>query len=99
MKSFLQKDQKNRKIVKFFETKRFILKSIIKNTNLSHLIRLNAICKLTFMTKKSSKVCLVNNCMLTGRKSKIHYSYKFSRLVFLKFVRFGKINGLKKSKW
>jgi len=37
--------------------------------------------------------------LLTGRKSKVNKSYKFSRLSFLRLARNGLIVGLKKSSW
>lgn len=99
MKKLIYLDDKNRLFFKQAELLQIVLKSIIKNTNLLNSIRWNAVLKLSSMSKKSSKTGLVNCCVVTGRYSKIHYLYKFSRLVFLKLARFGYLPGIKKSTW
>ena len=47
MKNLVQKDKQFRSNVKKFERKRLILKSIIKNTYLTDLVKWNAVLKLT----------------------------------------------------
>lgn len=81
------------------ETKRFVLKNIILNTNLVKSTRWKASKKLTKMLKMSSSVYYVNRCILTGRRKRINKLYSFSRIMFLRLVRFGYLNGLKKSSW
>lgn len=99
MKKLLQKDKKNRFIVKNFERKRFILKSIIKNLSISKLIRWNAGLKVSNFPSKSSEIFIVKRCILTGRKKRINKYFSFSRLEFLKIIRSGKVYGMRKSSW
>ena len=99
MKSLLKNDNKKRKVVKTFENKNFILKSIIKNNNFSILVKLNIILEQKILPKNSSKTRIVNRCILTGFKSKIYSDYKFSRFVVLKLIRSNLIFGTKQSVW
>ena len=99
MKKLIQKDKQNRFNIKKYERKRFILKSIIKNSFIANLTRWNAVLKLTNIPSNSSETYIINRCILTGRKKRFHKFFKFSRLEFLKLVRFGYINGMRKSSW
>jgi len=100
MKKHLSSDIVKRKLTAKFENKRIILKSIIKNNNILKTTRWNASLKLTdFSYNNTSKTRIVNRCIITGRKGKFRSCYRFSRLVFLEFVRNGFINGVRKSTW
>lgn len=99
MKKLVRKDTINRNILYKYETKRFVLKNIIKNQNLSLTIRWKALLKLSKILKQSSSIYNINRCIFTGRKKRINSFYSFSRIMFLKFARFGYFNGLKKSSW
>jgi small subunit ribosomal protein S14 len=99
MKKSKRKDTKNRHSLFLFETKRFILKNMIKNSNFSVVIRWKAALKIAKMLKNSSTTVYGNRCILTGRRKRINALYSFSRIMFLKLVRFGYLSGLKKSSW
>ena len=99
MKKLVHKDKQFRSSVKKFERKRLILKSIIKNTYLTDLVRWNAILKLTQLPSNSSKVYVTNRCTLTGRRKYINKFYRFSRIEFLKLARSGNISNLRRSTW
>jgi small subunit ribosomal protein S14 len=99
MKNLIQKDKQFRNEVKRFEQKRFILKSIIKNTYLAKLIRWKAVLKLIKLPSNASKVYITNRCILTGRRKYINKFYRFSRMEFLKLARSGNISNLRKSSW
>lgn len=99
MKKLVQKDKKNRLNLNRIETKKFILKTIIKNMNFSDLVRWNAVFKLTSLPSNNSLTVTTNRCILTGRKKRINKLYKFSRITFLKLVRSGEISGVKKISW
>lgn len=99
MKKLIQKDKKNRLSLNQTETKKFILKTMVKNMNFSNLIRWNAIFKLITLPSSSSHTFITNRCVLTGRNKRVNKHYKFSRIAFLKLVRSGHIFGMKKSVW
>ena len=100
MKKKLQKDKKIRKLFNRREVSQVILKSIIKNENLSLNVKWNAILKLSNFSGNQNKMRLVNRCILTNRKAKFNQVFnKFSRLSFLRLARSCAIPGLKKSSW
>ena len=99
MKNQLYKDKKKRNLSLQNETKKFILKSISKNHSIPKTVRWNSNLKFTNFVKISNSTSLVNRCVFTGRKKKIHNCFKLSRLSFLKFARNGLISGLTKSTW
>ena len=95
--------QKDKNLIKYFnrqELNYVILKSIVKNENLSLLIKWNAVLKLSKFLGSQNKTQFVNRCVLTSRKAKFNRIFKkFSRLSFLLLARSGSISGLKKSSW
>jgi len=100
MKKKLQKDKKIRKLFNRRELNHVILKSIVKNENLSLIAKWNAILKLSHFSGGQNKTRFVNRCVLTNRKAKFNRIFKkFSRLSFLRMARSGVIPGLKKSSW
>ncbi len=100
MKKQTQKDKKLRKSFNQQELNNVILKSIVKNENLSLLIKWNAVLKLSKFLGSQNKTQFVNRCVLTNRKAKFNRIFKkFSRLSFLLLARSGSISGLRKSSW
>lgn len=100
MKKQTQKDKKIRKSYNKQELNHIILKSIVKNENLSLVLKWNAISKLSTFSGNQNKTRFVNRCILTNRKAKFNRIFKkFSRLSFLSLARSGAISGLKKSSW
>lgn len=99
MKNQNYKDNKKRNLNFNLELKKFILKSIYTNTNTYKPLKWNSNLKLTEFYKSSQSNSLVSRCVLTGRNKKYHKSFRFSRLVFLKFARNGYISGIRKSSW
>jgi len=99
MKKLIYKDKKNRVNFKKLEKKKFILKSILYNTNLPVTTRWNAVLIMTNLPKNSSKTHLVKRCILTGRNKIYTKNYKFSRLVLLRLIRSGYLSGMKKATW
>jgi ribosomal protein S14 len=98
MKKQTQKDKKLRKSFDNQELSHIILKSIVKNENLSLLVKWHAILKLSNSLGSQNKTRFVNRCVLTNRKAKFNRIFKkFSRLSFLLLARSGVIPGLKKS--
>lgn len=99
MKKLIEKDKKLRNYLKEIEKKHFILKAIIKNFNFFILIRWNAFLKLKFLSCNISKSSLTNRCLNSVNKKRFNKLTGFSRHIFLKFIRFGFISGIRKSSW
>ena len=99
MKKLLEKDKNLRFQILKTETKHFILKSIVKNLNFFTLIRWNAFIKLHSISIKSNKNALVNRCVYSFNRKRFSKLTYFSRHIFLKFIRSGQINNLRKSSW
>jgi ribosomal protein S14 len=99
MKKLVRKDNINRNLLFINETKRFILKSVIKNSNFSVIVRWKAALIIAGMLKGGSSTVFCNRCIITGRRKRINKFYSFSRILFLKLARFGYFSGLKKSTW
>jgi ribosomal protein S14 len=91
--------EKLRKNILTLEKKCFILKSIWRNSNIFTLIRWNAFVQLKLILKTFSKVLLSNRCIQTSNRKRFNKLTKFSRHIFLKHMRFGKIFGIQKSNW
>lgn len=99
MKKLLIKDKKNRQFIKELELKRFILKQIFTNSNFLKTTQWNANNKLANLSKKKSKTKLSNRCVKTINKKTFHNFTNFSRTLFLKLAKLGKISYLRKSSW
>ena len=70
MKNQLNKDKKKRTFNLKNENKKFILKSILKNHNISKTVRWNSNLKFTQFLSNINSTSLVNRCIFTGRKKK-----------------------------
>ena len=80
MKKKSQKDKKIRKSFNQQELTQTIIKSIIRNENLSSIVKWNAISKLSNLPGNQNKTRFVNRCILTNRKAKFNNIFKrFSR--------------------
>lgn len=97
MKKLLEKDKKIRNKIKDFEKKKYILKSITNNLNLTNLVRLNALTNISKIQKETSKVFLSHRCINTINKKTFNKLTRFSRIVFLKLARNKSIYGLTKT--
>ena len=99
MKKLVRKDSFKRQFVFENEVKHFVLKNVNNNLNFTPKIRWKAALFMSKKFKNNNLQSLVNRCIITGRKKRINKLYSFSRIMFLKLVRFGYLNGLKKSSW
>lgn len=99
MKKLFAKDKENRKQVKLFELKHFILKQISVNSNFLKTTRWKALYRLLNLSKQGSKTILSNRCVKTVNKKTFHKFTNLSRTVFLKHVKLGQISGIRKSSW
>lgn len=99
MKKLREKDKKLRKNILNTEKQFFVLRSICKNSNFFLLVRWNAFIKLKSTLNSSYKISLSNYCLQTNSRKRFNKLTKFSRYIFLKHLRFGKISGIRKSVW
>lgn len=99
MKKLLAKDKKLRLKFSGIEKKYLILKSIYKNLNFFTLVRWNAYLKLNLLSTTSNKTKFSNRCVATINKKRLNKTTNFSRHVLLRLIRFGKVNGIRKSSW
>lgn len=93
----VKKDKKLRSNFFLIEQNNCILKSLTKNKNLSRIISWNSGLRIFKTVSKYNKTKLVNRCVYSGRRNKIHHYYRFSRLSFLQFVRNAMVPGMFKS--
>lgn len=99
MKKQFGKDRYNRQHFKELELNRFVLQQISENSNFLKATQWNARSKTDYINSKSSKVKFQNRCVSTINKKVFHKFSKFSRTVFFKLAKLGKIYGLRKSSW
>ena len=99
MKKLLAKDKKLRNNILKTEKQKLILKSICTNFNFFVLLRWKAFLQLKNTLNNSHKTSLSNRCLQTKNRKRFNKLTIFSRYIFLKHIRFGKIHGIKKSSW
>lgn len=99
MRKLIEKDKKLRVDIQKSEKQHFILKSISKNLNLFNLIRWKALVKLETLTKKKSRIAVSPRCIHSANKKRFNKLTTFSRHIFLKLIRSGKVAGMQKSSW
>ena len=99
MKKLIRKDNYKRQHILKTETNHFVLKNVSNNLNFTPRLRWKAALLLSKKFKNNNLQSIINRCLITGRKKRINKLYSFSRIMFLKLVRFGYLNGLKKSSW
>jgi ribosomal protein S14 len=99
MKKLFVKDKKLRLNIKTIEKQQFILKFIFKNFNFLKLLRWKAFSKLKKLLRVNSKTSISNRCLSTINRKRLNYWTSFSRHIFLKLIRSGKITGMRKSSW
>lgn len=99
MKKLIIKDSKKIKAVLTRERGKYILFSICNNANFFASIRRNANKRLQHLILKHSITAINNRCKQTINKKKLNKLTTYSRHIFLKLIRFGKIHGFQKSSW
>lgn len=99
MKKLIVKDKKLRLKVKNQEKQYFVLKAIFQNSNLFTLVRWNAYLRLKDLCETRSKVSISPRCVYTINKKRFNTLAPFSRYIFLRLLKSGKIHGFKKSNW
>lgn len=89
----------NRQYYIKYELKKILLKSIIRNQNVTPKIRSYAIFKLTNLTTKSRITRQINFCLIRGRSKGVWKFMQFSRHVINKLAISGNLQNTKISSW
>ena len=99
MANFEQKDKQKRQSVNRFEVQRQLLKALIKNHTLPASLRYEYMLKLNSLAKKTSRVQVVNRCVLSGRSRGVLKQFRLSRIWVRQLLAKGQLQGTKKSSW
>ncbi len=97
--SWINRNDKRRKMVKSAEGKRKRLKALIKTKTTSMEDRFSAVLKLAEMPRNTAKVRIKNRCEITGRSRAYYRKLKVSRIALRELANQGLIPGMVKSSW
>ena len=97
--SSIQKNLFRKKLIKKFKSKRELLKSKIKNTNLSLEERIDLQNKLNDLPRNGSAIRHRNRCELTGRPRGNYRKFGLSRIKLRELSMTGDLPGVVKSSW
>ena len=93
------RDQKRRKTVEKFKTRRAALLEIIYDVRASDEAKEEARLKLQKLPRDSSPVRLRNRCALTGRPRGVYRKFGLGRNKLREFAMRGEIPGIVKASW
>ncbi len=97
--SSVQKNLLRQKLIKKFSSKRKMLKSMIKNKNLSLEERISYQNKLNDLPRNGSAIRHRNRCELTGRPRGNYRKFGLSRIKLRELSMTGDLPGVVKSSW
>ena len=97
--SSVQKNKLRSKLIQKFSEKRKILKSKIKDKNLSLEERIKFQNKLNDLPRNSSSIRHRNRCELTGRSRGVYRKFGLSRIKIRELSMTGDLPGVVKSSW
>ena len=97
--SSIQKNLFRKKLIKKFKSKRELLKSKIKNKNLSLEERIDLQNKLNDLPRNGSAIRHRNRCELTGRPRGNYRKFGLSRIKLRELSMTGDLPGVVKSSW
>ena len=98
-KCTVERELKRRKMVEKFAQKRFKLKAVVNDVNVTDEERWNAIQALQKLPRDANPVRLRNRCELTGRPRGVYRKFKLCRNKLRSYAMSGYIPGLKKASW
>ncbi|ATF09845.1 30S ribosomal protein S14 [Candidatus Enterovibrio altilux] len=93
------REVKRAKLVAKFAEKRAVLKTIIKNINVTEEERWDAVLKLQSLPRDSAKSRQRNRCNQTGRPHGYLRKFGLSRIKVREACMRGEIPGLRKASW
>ena len=97
--SSIQKNLFRKKLIKKFKFKRELLKSKIKDKNISLEERISLQNKLNDLPRNSSSIRHRNRCEITGRPRGNYRKFGLSRIKFRELSMTGDLPGVVKSSW
>ena len=97
--SSIQKNKFRNKLIERFSKKRDMLKSKIKDKNLSLEERIKYQNKLNDLPRNSSSIRQRNRCELTGRSRGVYRKFGLSRIKIRELSMTGDLPGVVKSSW
>ena len=97
--SSVEKNNRRRKLVKKYASKRTRLKALVQDKTLTMEERFAAQLKLAELPRNSAKTRVRNRCELTGRPRGYYRKIKMSRLALRELGNQGLIPGMVKSSW
>ena len=97
--SSVQKNNLRAKLIDKFSEKRKLLKSKIKDKNLSLEERIQFQNKLNDLPRNSSSIRHRNRCELTGRSRGVYRKFGLSRIKIRELSMTGDLPGVVKSSW
>ena len=97
--SWINRNDKRRKLSKQAEGKRKRLKALIATKTTTMEDRFSAVLKLAEMPRNSANVRIKNRCEVTGRSRGFYRKLKMSRIALREMSNLGLIPGMVKSSW
>ena len=98
-KSSIERNNKRKRLVEKYETKRASLMAIAKDKSLSNEERFKARLKLAELPRNSAKIRVRNRCGVTGRPRGYYRKLNMSRIALRDLSYQGLIPGMVKSSW
>lgn len=95
----MEKDKRQRKLVKKYQAKREMLREKIRDKNLSFEEKLAAQRMMQNLPKDSNRCRLRNRCLLTGRSRGVYRKFGLGRNKLRELAMDGMIPGLRKASW
>ncbi|MEI7432138.1 MAG: 30S ribosomal protein S14 [Betaproteobacteria bacterium] len=97
--ALINRNEKRRKMVEKYATKRAELEAVFNNLNLSEEERFAARLKFQALPRNSSPVRVRNRCQLTGRPRGVYRKFGLGRSKLRDFVMRGEVPGMTKASW
>lgn len=97
--ALINRNEKRRKMVEKYATKRAELEAVFNDVNRSEEERFAARLKFQALPRNSSPVRLRNRCQLTGRPRGVYRKFGLGRSKLRDFVMRGEVPGMTKASW
>lgn len=97
--ALINRNEKRRKMVEKYATKRAELEAIFNDSSRSEEERFEARLKFQALPRNSSPVRLRNRCKLTGRPRGVYRKFGLGRSKLRDFVMRGEVPGMTKASW